>query len=108
MKLSSKVVAAALALPLCLAGIGAFAASHEETAAQFADAKVNIFRAIHAAERHHPGRAMSAEFEMMDGKGVYKVDIVNKQKQTTEVLVDARSGKVLSSKPDMDKNEATR
>jgi uncharacterized membrane protein YkoI len=102
MKLSKILAVAALTVPLGFAGMSAIAAQHEETAAQFAGAKLNIFQAIRAAEKHHPGRAMSAEFEMMDGKGVYKVDVVSKEKQTTEVVVDAHNGKVLSAKADTD------
>ena len=98
MKLSKKLMVAALALPLGFAGAGAFAASHEDAVVQFAGAKVNIFQAIRAAEKHHPGRAMSAEFEMMDGKAVYKIDVVNKKKETEQVVVDAHTGKVLSAK----------
>jgi uncharacterized membrane protein YkoI len=105
MKLSKKLAVAALALPLGIAGISALAAQ-EGTAAQFADAKINIFQAIRAAEKHHPGRAMSAEFEMMDGKSVYKVDVLNKQKQAMEIMVDAHSGKVLSAKADTDESGA--
>jgi uncharacterized membrane protein YkoI len=106
MKLSKKLVVAALALPLGFAGVSAFAAQEEGTAAQFAEAKINIFQAIHAAEKHHPGRAMSAEFEMMDGKGVYKVDVLNKRKETMEIMVDAHNGKVLSAKADTDEGGA--
>lgn len=105
MKFSKKLVVAALALPLGFVGISAFAAQ-QDTAAQFADAKITIFQAIRAAEKHHPGRAMSAEFEMMDGKGVYKVDVLNKQKQTMEIMVDAHNGKVLSAKADADEGGA--
>jgi uncharacterized membrane protein YkoI len=102
MNLTKKLVVAALALPLGFAGLGALAASQEDTTTQFAQSKVSIFQAVRAAEKHHPGRAMSAEFEMMNGKGVYKVDVVNKEKRTMEIVVDAHDGKVLSAKADTD------
>ena len=97
MNLSKRLVVGALTLPLVLGGMSAFSATPEQTA-EFAKAKINIFQAIRAAERHHPGRALSAQFDVMDGKGVYKVDVMNREKHTTEVVVDARSGKVTSAK----------
>lgn len=96
MKLSKRLVVGALSVPLVLAGMSAFAATQEQTA-EFAKAKINIFQAIRAAERHHPGRALSAQFDVMDGKGVYKIDVMNREKHTTEVVVDAHSGKVKSA-----------
>jgi uncharacterized membrane protein YkoI len=97
MTLSKKLVIAALALPCSVAAISAYSAAEQNNAAEFAKAKINIFQAIHAAEKHHPGRAMSAEFEMRDGKPVYKVDVLTKQKKTMEVVVDAKDGKVVSA-----------
>jgi uncharacterized membrane protein YkoI len=97
MNLSKKLVIAALALPCSFVAVSAYSAAQQGDAAEFAKAKINIFQAIHAAERHHPGRAMSAEFEMLDGKPVYKVDVLTKQKKTMEVVVDAKDGKIVSA-----------
>jgi uncharacterized membrane protein YkoI len=87
-------------LPLILGTASAFSATHEDSAAEFSKAKVSIVKAIRTAERHERGHAMSAEFELMDGKPVYKVDVLNKDSKAMEITVDARSGKVLSTRAD--------
>jgi uncharacterized membrane protein YkoI len=97
MNLTKKLAVAALALPLSLATVSAYSAPEQSNAAEFSKAKINIFQAIHAAEKHHPGRAMSAAFEVRDGKPVYKIDVLTKQKKTMEVVVDAKDGKVVSA-----------
>lgn len=63
-------------------------------------------RAESIARRQAPGRVLSRELEREHGKLVYSFDIRNQQGTITEVLIDARTGHVISVKEESVQQEA--
>jgi uncharacterized membrane protein YkoI len=59
---------------------------------------IGITRAVAAAERAAPGRALEAELDTHKGKMVYSVEVVSKD-TLHEVLIDARTGTPISTTP---------
>lgn len=55
-------------------------------------AKITLEEAIHHAVKAVPGKAVEAEIGKEDGKTVYEVEIVDMNKKTQKVYVDAQSG----------------
>jgi uncharacterized membrane protein YkoI len=58
---------------------------------------IGITRAVAAAERAVPGRALEAELDTHQGKMVYSVEVASKG-ALHEVLIDARAGTTISTK----------
>ena len=59
---------------------------------------VGIARAVAAAERALPGRALEAELEARDGRFVYEVEVMA-EGLIQEVLIDARTGRHIATSP---------
>lgn len=55
-------------------------------------AKITLEEAVKHALKLVPGRAVEAEIGTDDGRTVYEIEIIDKNKKTQNVLVDAQSG----------------
>jgi uncharacterized membrane protein YkoI len=100
--MKSKAIGGALALSGILVAAGAavvFAADRDDLAVT--KASIDLRQAVEVAEQHVGGKAASAEFDQERGQAVYEIDVVKGQ-TVMEVMVDANSGKVLSSIEDKD------
>ncbi|MDO4770154.1 MAG: PepSY domain-containing protein [Brachymonas sp.] len=102
--LAALIVAASLA---GLAGIAHADNKHRmmETAPRTAHtgARISMERAIAIAQKHVPnGRVKKAELDHEQGRLVYEVDLVTRDRKEYDVKVDARTGKVISSRVDWD------
>ena len=63
---------------------------------------ISLERAIQIAQNRVKGRVMEAERDNRRGQSVYKVDILSADNMPYKVVLDADSGKVLSSYIDYD------
>jgi uncharacterized membrane protein YkoI len=97
MKRKLLVPAAAAALA-AFAGAG-YAANGENDALAITGAKMDLAKAVAAAEQHVGGKASKAEYERHKGQWVFDVEVV-KDKKVMDVKVDAGSGKVISATED--------
>jgi uncharacterized membrane protein YkoI len=98
MKRKLLVPAAAAALAALVAGAG-YAANGENDALAIAGAKIDLAKAVAAAEQHVGGKASKAEYERHKGQWVFDIEVV-KDKKVMDVKVDAASGKVISATED--------
>jgi uncharacterized membrane protein YkoI len=98
MKRKLFVPAAAAALAVLAAGAG-HAANGENDALAVTGAKIDLAKAVAAAEQHVGGKASKGEYERHKGQWVYDIEVV-KDKKVMDVKVDAGSGKVLSATED--------
>jgi uncharacterized membrane protein YkoI len=55
-------------------------------------AKITLEEAVHHAVKAVPGKAVEAEIGKEDGRTVYEVEIIDMNKKTQKVYVDAQSG----------------
>ena len=55
-------------------------------------AQITLEDAVHRALKSVPGKAVEAEIGKEDGRTVYEVEIVDSNKKTQKVYVDAQSG----------------
>ena len=103
-----KPLLAFITLSLLLGAVGT-AFGHEqsdEDAALATRAKIHIADAVTTAEHQTNGQAIRAVLANENGTLIYDVEVV-KDGTTTDVAVDAQSGKPLSIKPDTrDQNES--
>lgn len=76
---------------------GAYAArnSSENDALAISTAKIDLAKAVAAAEQHVGGKAAKAEFEQHEGQSVYEIEVV-KDRKVMDVRVNATSGSVIS------------
>ena len=65
--------------------------SDKELASQ---ARVSMADAIKTAEQAKPGKAVEVNMGKDDGRVVYKIEIVDANKKTHKVYIDAMDGKV--------------
>jgi uncharacterized membrane protein YkoI len=79
--------------------ISASAYSAENDALAISAAKIDLVKAVAAAEQHVGGKASKAEYERHKGQGVYEIEVV-KDKNVMDVRVDATTGSVISAKED--------
>ena len=98
MKRKMIVTAAAAALSALAVGAG-YAANGENDALAIAGAKIDLAKAVAAAEQHVGGKAAKGEYERHKGQWVYDIEVV-KDKKVMDVKVDASSGKVISATED--------
>ena len=98
MKRKLLVPAAAAALAALAAGTG-YAANGENDALAISGAKIDLAKAVAAAEQHVGGKASKAEYERHKGQWVFDIEVV-KDKKVMDVKVDAGSGKVISATED--------
>jgi uncharacterized membrane protein YkoI len=92
------VIAAALAAS-AFGGAYAGANSKENDALAVSTAKIDLTKAVAAAEQHVGGKAAKAEYERHKGQWVYEIEVVKDQK-VMDVKVDATSGSVISATED--------
>ena len=59
---------------------------------------IGISKAVAAAERAVPGRALEAELDARKGKFVYEIELLAGN-SLHEVLIDARTGRVIANSP---------
>src|SRR3981081_3448412 len=79
--------------------ISASAYSAENDALAISAAKIDLAKAVAAAEQHVGGKASKAEYERHKGQWVFDIEVV-KDKKVMDVKVDAASGKVISATED--------
>src|SRR3981081_39834 len=92
------LIPVAAALAALAAGAG-YAANGENDALAITGAKIDLAKAVAAAEQHVGGKAAKAEYERHKGQWGYDVEVV-KDKKVMDVKVDAASGKVISATED--------
>ena len=61
-------------------------------------AKVTMVEALKTAEREVPGKPVEVNMGKDDGRVVYKIEIIDAQKKTRHVYIDAETGKVHTTK----------
>jgi uncharacterized membrane protein YkoI len=96
MKRKLLVTAAAAALAV---GAAHAANAAENDALAITGAKIDLAKAVAAAEQHVGGKASKAEYERHKGQWVFDIEVV-KDKKVMDVKVDAGSGKVISATED--------
>jgi uncharacterized membrane protein YkoI len=99
MKRKLLVPAAAAALSVLAVGAGYAANPAENDALAIAGAKIDLAKAVAAAEQHVGGKASKGEYERHKGQWVFDIEVV-KDKKVMDVKVDASSGKVISATED--------
>jgi uncharacterized membrane protein YkoI len=86
-------------------GVYAAGKSTENDALAISNAKIDLTKAVAAAEQHVGGKASKAEYERHKGQWVYEIEVV-KDKKVMDVKVDAATGGVISAAEDLaDKGE---
>lgn len=90
---SGFLAATALAVALSVTVTPAWALF--ETNKQLSDtARISMIDAIKTAEQIVPGKAVEVNMGKDDGRVVYKVEIVDTNRKTSVVYVDAENGKI--------------
>lgn len=95
---TSKLLLSAAAGIIALTATLGFAAPRDEIA-DLARTKITLLDAVATAQKTVNGPALGAQLDAEQGRPVYLVEIVHSGK-IVEVTVDARTGKVLSSRVD--------
>lgn len=98
MKKTTTLFAAALSVLLGL-GTAARAAQNQDDDHAVLNTGLSLSQAVSAAERHAGGSAIRAELENENGRVVYGVEVVGRDR-LTDVKVDANSGRILSARAD--------
>jgi uncharacterized membrane protein YkoI len=92
-----KILFAAVALFTVLQVVPAWALfESEKTLSE--KARVSMIEALKTAEREVPGKPVEVNMGKDDGRVVYKIEIIDAQKKTRHVYIDAETGKVHTSK----------
>ena len=61
-------------------------------------ATVSMIEALKTAEQQVPGKPVEVNMGKDDGRVVYKIEIIDSQKKTRHVYIDAQTGKVHTTK----------
>jgi len=61
-------------------------------------ARITMVEALKAAEHEVPGKPVEVNMGKDDGRVVYKIEIIDAQKKTRHVYIDAETGKVHTTK----------
>ena len=61
-------------------------------------ARVSMVEAIKTAEHEVPGKPVEVNMGKDDGRVVYKIEIIDAEKKTRHVYIDAETGKVHTTK----------
>lgn len=61
-------------------------------------ARVSMIEALKTAEHEVPGKPVEVNMGKDDGRVVYKIEIIDAQKKTRHVYIDAETGKVHTTK----------
>ena len=96
------IIAAATALTLGTAAVGAYAAApvyNKYTA--LTQSKISASQAIDRALEKVGGQAVGVDFNHKHGQSYYEVEVVSGEEKF-EVYVDAATGSILDSRPDYD------
>lgn len=64
------------------------------------EAKIDILKAVTAAQAHTPGKAVKAELDNHWGKTAYEVKVLQADHTVVKVKLDAADGQVMRAKPD--------
>jgi uncharacterized membrane protein YkoI len=106
--LATAIAAAAAAAPAAAQSASVTGQVHSHTAAPVSvkvdqtlasTAKVSADSAFAIARAHaNNGEVSSADLQMWNGKLVYEVKVLNKDKKASEVIVDAMTGDVVKAK----------
>jgi len=65
-------------------------------AVAYGKSRISLIQAIAVAKRKNTGRAIHADFQMLQGKGVFEIDILGNDGLTT-VTVDANSDHIIDT-----------
>jgi uncharacterized membrane protein YkoI len=57
-------------------------------------ARVTMIQALKTAQKKVPGKPVEVNMGKDDGRVVYKIEIIDKSKNTKKVYIDAETGKV--------------
>lgn len=57
-------------------------------------ARITMIQALKTAEKTVPGKPVEVNMGKDDGRVVYKIEIIDKNKNTKKVYIDAETGKV--------------
>ena len=57
-------------------------------------ARVTMIQALKTAQKKVPGKPVEVNMGKDDGRVVYKIEIIDKNKNTKKVYIDAETGKV--------------
>jgi uncharacterized membrane protein YkoI len=57
-------------------------------------ARITMIQALKTAQRKVPGKPVEVDMGKDDGRVVYKIEIIDKNKNTKKVYIDAETGKV--------------
>jgi uncharacterized membrane protein YkoI len=57
-------------------------------------ARVTMIQALKTAQKKVPGKPVEVDMGKADGRVVYKIEIIDKNKETRKVYIDAETGKV--------------
>lgn len=88
-----KLIIAATALLTAVTFVPAWALfESEKTLSE--KAKVSMIEALKTAEHAVPGKPVEVNMGKDDGRVVYKIEIIDTNKKTQHVYVDAETGKV--------------
>jgi hypothetical protein len=90
--MKTTLTAVALAILLAPAGCGWFQNDDVDYAGA---ANISMAKAIKTATDEVPGQPIEAKLTKEEDQVVYKIDIIGRDKVKQEVVVDARTGKVV-------------
>ena len=57
-------------------------------------ARITMIEALKTAQKKVPGKPVEVDMGKDDGRVVYKIEIIDKNKNTKKVYIDAETGKV--------------
>jgi uncharacterized membrane protein YkoI len=57
-------------------------------------ARITMIEALKTAQKKVPGKPVEVDMGKADGRVVYKIEIIDKNKETKKVYIDAETGKV--------------
>lgn len=57
-------------------------------------ARITMIQALKTAQKKVPGKPVEVDMGKDDGRVVYKIEIIDKNKNTKKVYIDAETGKV--------------
>jgi uncharacterized membrane protein YkoI len=57
-------------------------------------ARITMIQALKTAQKKVPGKPVEVDMGKADGRVVYKIEIIDKNKETRKVYIDAETGKV--------------
>ena len=89
--MKSLIVLALIALTLSTVPAWALFESDRELSDK---ARITMIQALKTAQKKVPGKPVEVDMGKADGRVVYKIEIIDKNKETRKVYIDAETGKV--------------